>query len=151
MLDYRNEQTSTDLTKWIVDGPGVDSWPLSFHSFLILQKDLITEDCTPLYYITTFLMWTQTNNYAEADARTNGKYQQFFLFTLPRTFIYIVYFRFCNFGGTGAFVSDLCFKQRHLQWRVQSLLKLRNRDWIGCSFHLEMGRRLRNKSLEHIV
>ncbi len=130
MLDYRNEQTSTDLTKWIVDGPGVDSWPMSFHSFLILQKDLITEDCTPLYYITTFLMWTQTNNYAEADARSNGRCQQFFLLYSHIHSFTIVYFRFCNFGGTGAFISDICFKQCHLQWRVKSLLKLRDRDWI---------------------
>lgn len=59
--DFTN-QTEVQIPYVIIDGPGTESWPLSFISRLVMYRDLTIFDCARIRELLNFLAWTYTND-----------------------------------------------------------------------------------------
>jgi hypothetical protein len=48
----------------LYNGPGNDSWPIPFITFLALKQNITAADCTPTKELLNFIAWTQINDQA---------------------------------------------------------------------------------------
>jgi ABC-type phosphate transport system substrate-binding protein len=48
----------------LYNGPGNDSWPIPFITFLALKQNITAADCTPIKELLNFIAWTQINDQA---------------------------------------------------------------------------------------
>jgi ABC-type phosphate transport system substrate-binding protein len=61
MSQFARNFSAGDLTIDIVDAPGDESWPLSYHTFLAFNRSVTALDCTNIQELTRFIAWALTN------------------------------------------------------------------------------------------
>ncbi|ELR24201.1 serine/threonine protein kinase [Acanthamoeba castellanii str. Neff] len=72
MSQFARNFSAGDLTIDIVDAPGDESWPLSYHTFLAFNRSVTALDCTNIQELTRFIAWALTNEEASTLAITSG-------------------------------------------------------------------------------
>ncbi len=62
--DFKQNISTTDLSVNIVDAPGQSSWPISYASYVTLDRDINKTDCSVVEELLLWLSWTQLNDLA---------------------------------------------------------------------------------------
>ena len=62
MAQFAANFSAGNLAVDIVDAPGNDSWPLSYTTFLAINRSITALDCTNIEELMHFIAWTQIND-----------------------------------------------------------------------------------------
>jgi hypothetical protein len=62
MDNFSDEFAQSNFSIDIIDADGNDSWPISYMSYLSMQQNLTTYDCTNIFELLSFVAWVQTND-----------------------------------------------------------------------------------------
>lgn len=62
MAQFAANFSAGNLTIDIVDAPGNDSWPLSYTTFIAINRSITALDCTNIEELMRFIAWTQIND-----------------------------------------------------------------------------------------
>jgi ABC-type phosphate transport system substrate-binding protein len=62
MAQFASNFSAGNLLIDIVDAPGNDSWPLSYTTFMAINKSITALDCTNVEELMRFIAWTQIND-----------------------------------------------------------------------------------------
>jgi hypothetical protein len=62
MADFSDEFNQSNFTIDIIDAPGNDSWPMAYMTYMSVQRNVTTYDCTSIFEILSFVSWVLTND-----------------------------------------------------------------------------------------
>jgi hypothetical protein len=62
MAQFSANYSAGNLTIDVVDAPGDDSWPLTYMTYVSINRSITALDCTNIEELMRFIAWTQIND-----------------------------------------------------------------------------------------